>query len=44
MHADSSPLWDGLVLKNSRGVAQFGSAPGSGLGGRWFKSSRPDFI
>lgn len=27
-----------------RGVAQFGSALGSGLRGRWFKSSRPDLI
>ena len=25
-----------------RGVAQLGSAPASGAGGRWFKSSRPD--
>ena len=25
-----------------RGVAQVGSALGSGLRGRWFKSSRPD--
>src|SRR3990172_1160452 len=25
-----------------RGVAQPGSAPASGAGGRWFKSSRPD--
>lgn len=27
-----------------RGVAQFGSALGSGLRSRWFKSSRPDFL
>ena len=25
-----------------RGVAQPGSAPAWGVGGRWFKSSRPD--
>ena len=28
----------------SRGVAQSGSAPASGAGGRWFKSSRPDHL
>src|SRR2546425_6313286 len=27
-----------------RGVAQLGSAPASGAGGRWFKSSRPDHL
>jgi hypothetical protein len=27
-----------------RGVAQFGSAFGSGLKGRWFKSSHPDHV
>ena len=26
----------------SRGVAQTGSAPAWGAGGRWFKSTRPD--
>ena len=30
------------VRAKSRGVAQFGSAFGSGPRGRWFKSSRPD--
>ncbi len=29
---------------NKRGVAQFGSAPASGAGGRRFESGRPDFI
>jgi hypothetical protein len=28
----------------SRGVAQPGSAPALGAGGRWFESSRPDQI
>src|SRR5664279_6069216 len=28
--------------RSSRGVAQPGSAPALGAGGRWFKSSRPD--
>ena len=40
----------GVVSKNavksegfqSRGVAQPGSAPALGAGGRWFESSRPD--
>ena len=27
-----------------RGVAQFGSAPALGAGGRWFESSRPDHL
>ena len=31
-----------LYLIPSRGVAQFGSAPAWGVGGRWFKSSLPD--
>ena len=35
------PLFFGAVFKN-RGVAQPGSAPGWGPGGRRFKSSRPD--
>ena len=30
------------TLSMLRDVAQFGSAPGSGLGGRRFKSCRPD--
>ena len=29
-------------IKGHRGVAQPGSAPALGAGGRWFKSSRPD--
>src|SRR5690348_13282208 len=29
-------------LPRSRGVAQPGSAPALGAGGRWFKSNRPD--
>ena len=29
-------------MESDRGVAQPGSAPASGAGGRWFKSSRPD--
>ncbi len=29
-------------MEKDRGVAQPGSAPASGAGGRWFKSSRPD--
>ena len=33
-----------LELANIRGVAQFGSAPGLGPGGRRFKSSRPDVL
>ena len=32
----------GLARSEGRGVAQPGSAPGSGPGGRWFKSNRPD--
>jgi hypothetical protein len=28
--------------RDSRGVAQSGSAPVLGTGGRWFESSRPD--
>ena len=32
----------GLARSEGRGVAQLGSAPGSGPGGRWFKSNRPD--
>ena len=31
-----------LVFSRSRGVAQPGSAPALGAGGRWFESSRPD--
>ena len=31
------------VARLSRGVAQSGSAPGWGPGGRWFESSLPDF-
>jgi hypothetical protein len=34
-----SPTKEGL-----RGVAQLGSAPALGAGGRWFESSRPDFL
>src|SRR5438270_94923 len=30
------------VALPGRGVAQLGSAPAWGAGGRWFKSSRPD--
>ena len=30
------------VFLTSRGVAQPGSAPALGAGGRWFESSRPD--
>ena len=36
---------DGISVRGRsgrRGVAQLGSAPASGAGGRWFKSSRPD--
>ena len=32
----------GAILGRERGVAQSGSAPGWGPGGRRFKSSRPD--
>ena len=31
-----------MADKEDRGVAQSGSAPASGAGGRWFKSTRPD--
>ena len=31
-----------MFVHSGRSAA--GSAPGSGLGGRWFKSSRPDFF
>ncbi len=31
-------------IEKIRGVAQVGSALGSGLRSRWFKSSRPDFF
>ena len=31
-----------MAGEEDRGVAQLGSAPASGAGGRWFKSSRPD--
>ena len=30
--------------QSNRGVAQPGSAPRWGCGGRWFKSSRPDHL
>src|SRR5215217_4098673 len=30
------------VFRTARGVAQSGSAPEWGSGGRWFESSRPD--
>jgi hypothetical protein len=33
-----------ILMGLNRGVAQVGSALGSGLRSRWFKSSRPDFI
>jgi hypothetical protein len=33
-----------LILLQSRGVAQPGRAPGSGPGGRRFKSSLPDHL
>ena len=33
-----------MAGKRDRGVAQLGSAPASGAGGRWFKSSRPDHL
>ena len=31
------------ILASNRGVAQLGSAPAWGAGGRWFESSLPDF-
>ena len=31
-----------ILAVQSRGVAQPGSAPASGAGGRWFESNRPD--
>lgn len=31
-----------ITMCDLRGVAQPGSAPAWGVGGRWFKSSRPD--
>ena len=31
-----------MTENDDRGVAQSGSAPASGAGGRWFKSTRPD--
>ena len=37
-------LYDEVLLKSRRGVAQPGSAPAWGAGGRRFKSSRPDHI
>ena len=37
-------LYDVALLKSRRGVAQPGSAPAWGAGGRRFKSSRPDHI
>jgi hypothetical protein len=33
-----------IILTSARGVAQFGSAPRLGRGGRRFKSARPDSI
>ena len=33
-----------MALIDARGVAQSGSAPEWGSGGRWFESSRPDQI
>ena len=33
-----------LKEKSLRDVAQFGSAPRLGRGGRWFESSHPDII
>lgn len=38
----ASHKWLGLLCRNSRGVAQPGSAHGWGPCGRWFKSSHPD--
>ena len=35
------PGW--RLTSGLRGVAQLGSAPALGAGGRWFKSSRPDW-
>ncbi len=32
------------ILPKGRGVAQLGSAPAWGAGGRWFESSLPDQI
>ena len=40
MRCRRGPPGDGCLLQ--RGVAQPGSAPEWGSGGRWFKSSRPD--
>jgi hypothetical protein len=37
-------LSKGITMSDLRGVAQPGSAPAWGVGGRWFKSSRPDQI
>ena len=32
------------IIKENRDVAQLGRAQCSGRGGRWFKSSHPDFF
>ena len=46
--AGAEGVWTGLrpyaMLATGRGVAQLGSAPAWGAGGRWFESSLPDQI
>ena len=39
---DRGLKWGKILRFSSRGVAQPGSAPALGAGGRWFESSRPD--
>ena len=36
--------WARTLMRERRGVAQSGSAPVLGTGGRRFKSGRPDFV
>ena len=45
-YAGAEPLGNAIVHRRlyGRGVAQPGSAPAWGAGGRWFKSTRPDQI
>ncbi len=42
MQTEPVEKWRKIERFDSRGVAQPGSAPALGAGGRWFESSRPD--
>ena len=43
-HVDIFDIFKYKWNQTSRGVAQPGSAPALGAGGRWFKSSHPDIL